>query len=205
RYIRYEFREEKRIKDRVEYFYIKACYLNFNRKVFRKTLNKYTIKKFYRIKEIIILEVFPLKYYLGKKQVKAYLSEYGRKFLFIIDIYFCEYKGKAFYIEKEQVEVYINSRIIVNIACFQKINPNYFRLIVLNLDYRFDFSAFWDPFNYKSSNKASSKVSSNNGLIIISFNLVSLISPNLPESSVTDKLLLICYPIVPEFSLKDKI
>ncbi|KAH8751488.1 hypothetical protein BGZ57DRAFT_774900, partial [Hyaloscypha finlandica] len=51
----------------VEYFYIKARYLDFDKKVFRETLSKYTIKKFYRVKEITILEVFPLKYYLGEK------------------------------------------------------------------------------------------------------------------------------------------
>ncbi|KAH8797030.1 hypothetical protein F5882DRAFT_375187 [Hyaloscypha sp. PMI_1271] len=76
--ITYEFGEEKRIKDKVEYFYIKARYLDFNGKVFRETS-----------------KVFPLKYYLGEKQVRAHLSEYGQKFLSIIDIYLYEYKGKG--------------------------------------------------------------------------------------------------------------
>jgi hypothetical protein len=90
-------------------------------------------------------------------------------------------------------------------------NPNYFRLTVLDLDYRFDFSASWDPLDYKSSNKASSKTSSNNSSIVISFNLVSPISPNQPEGSAVgqaetiNELLLIYCPIVLGFSLKDKI
>lgn len=76
------------------------------------------------------------------------------------------------------MEVRINSRIVVNAAYFRKMNSNYFRLIILNLDHRFDFSVSWDPLDYEFSNKASSKASSNNGSTIISFDLASLISPD---------------------------
>jgi hypothetical protein len=90
-------------------------------------------------------------------------------------------------------------------------NPNYFKLTVLDLDHRFNLSAYWDPLDYDSSNEASSEVSSNNSSISTSFDLVSPTSPNQPEGSVvgqaeiTDELLLIYYPIVLGFSLKDKI
>jgi hypothetical protein len=99
---------------------------------------------------------------------------------------------------------------MVDAAYFRKMNPNYFRPTVLNLDYRFDFSASWDPLDYESSNEASSKASSDNGSIAISFDLVSPISPDQPEGSIvgqaktTDELLLICYPTILGFSLKDK-
>jgi hypothetical protein len=59
RYIKYEFRERKEIKEGVEYFYIKARYLDFNRKVFGETSSKYTIKKFRRAKAINTLEYSP--------------------------------------------------------------------------------------------------------------------------------------------------
>jgi hypothetical protein len=98
---------------------------------------------------------------------------------------------------------------MVNAAYFRKMNPNYFRPTVLDLDHRFDLSA-WDPLDYESSDEASSEASSDDGSISTSFDLVSPTSPDQPEGSVvgqaetTDELLLICCPTVPGFSLKDK-
>ncbi|KAF4628400.1 hypothetical protein G7Y89_g9752 [Cudoniella acicularis] len=56
----YEFGEEKKTKDRVEYFYVKARYLDFDGKIFRETSSEYAIEKF------------------REKHVKAKLSEYGQ-------------------------------------------------------------------------------------------------------------------------------
>ena len=64
--MKYEFGEEKTTNGRVKYFYVKVYYLDFNKKVFRETLSKYTIKKFRRAKQITTLEIFPLKYYLSE-------------------------------------------------------------------------------------------------------------------------------------------
>ena len=120
--------EEKQTKDEVEYFHVKARYLDFDGKVFGETLSEHAIEKFRGAKEITALEVFPLKYHPGKKQVRAYLSKYGRKFLSMIDIHLCEYKAKAFYIEKGRVvETFIKSRVVVDIAYFREENPNYTR------------------------------------------------------------------------------
>ncbi|KAH6661627.1 hypothetical protein B0J14DRAFT_622151 [Halenospora varia] len=92
RCVKYKFGEEKTTKGGVEYFYIKACYLDFDRKKFR------------RAKRITALEVFPLKYHLGEKH----------KFLSIMDVHLCKYKGKAFYIKKEQVvKIYIKSQVMI--------------------------------------------------------------------------------------------
>jgi hypothetical protein len=96
------------------------------------------------------------------------------------------------------VEVRIDSRIMVDAAYFRKMNPNYFRPTVLDLD-------------HDSSNEASSEASSNDGSIATPFDLASETSPAEPEGSVVgqaetiDELLLIYCPIVPGFSLKDKI
>ncbi|KAH6690197.1 hypothetical protein BKA61DRAFT_447557, partial [Leptodontidium sp. MPI-SDFR-AT-0119] len=131
RYIRYEFKEKKIINSKIKYFYIKARYLDFNGKVFKETLSEYIIKKFYKAKQITTLEVFPLKYYPYKWQVKAYLTKYGRKFLSIIDVYFYEYKGKGFYIKKDRViKIPIESQVVVDAAYFREENPNYTRLSI---------------------------------------------------------------------------
>ena len=75
--------------------------MDFDRKVFSEILSEYTIKKFRRAKQITALEIFPLKYYLSKSQIRGYLTEYGQRFLSIIDIYLYKYKGKVFYIKKD--------------------------------------------------------------------------------------------------------
>jgi hypothetical protein len=78
--------------------------------MFSKTLSKYTIKKFYRAKQITTLKVFPLKYHLGEKDTRAYLTKYSQKFLSLIDVHPYKYKGKAFYIKKEQViKIFVKS------------------------------------------------------------------------------------------------
>jgi hypothetical protein len=121
-----QFREEKKIKDRVKYFHVKARYLDFDKKIFGETLSKHAIKKFRGAKQITTLKVFLLKYYLSEKHIKAKLSEYSRKFLFIIDIHLCKYKGKAFYIKRGQVvEIFVKSRVVVDAAYFREENPNY--------------------------------------------------------------------------------
>jgi len=72
--------------------------------------------------------VFPLKYHLGEKHIRAKLSEYSRKFLSIMDIYLCEYKGNAFYIERRRViEIFVKSQVVVDAAYFREENPNYTR------------------------------------------------------------------------------
>jgi hypothetical protein len=112
----------------VKYFYVKARYLDFNRKVLRETSSEYIIEKFYKVKQITTFKVFSFKYYSSESYVRAYLTECGRKFLSIIDAYYCEYEDKAFYIEKERVvEISIKSRVIVDPPYFREENPNYFR------------------------------------------------------------------------------
>jgi hypothetical protein len=63
RYIKYDFSEERKQIDGVKYFYIGYYYLDFNRKVFGEVLTILRIKKFYRIRRINSLGVFPLLYY----------------------------------------------------------------------------------------------------------------------------------------------
>jgi hypothetical protein len=118
-YVRYKFGEEKTMKGRVKYFHIKTYYLDFDGKVFGEALSKHAIEKFCGAKQITALKMFYLKYYLSEKHIRAYLTEYGQKFLSIIDIHLCEYKGKAFYIKRKKVvEIFIKSQVMVNTAYF---------------------------------------------------------------------------------------
>src|SRR5450432_3051885 len=120
--------------------------------------------------------------------------------------------GSAFYMrDGELVEVRIDCRIMVDAACFWKMNPNYFRpTVFIDLDHGYDLSAFLGLSWEVLSDEASSEASSDDASIATSFNLVSETPPDQPEGSVveqaetTDECLLICCPTVLGFSLKDK-
>jgi hypothetical protein len=93
--------------------------LDFNGKVFKETLSKHVIKKFRGTKHITALDVFLLEYHSSKKHIRTHLAKYGRIFLSIINIQLCKYKGKAFYIKREQVvKIFIKSQVVVDAAYF---------------------------------------------------------------------------------------
>jgi hypothetical protein len=83
RCVRYEFGEEKTTKGGVEYFHIKARYLDFDGKVFGEISSDHAVEKFRRAKQITALEAFPLKYHPGEKHLRAHLTECGR--IFVLD------------------------------------------------------------------------------------------------------------------------
>ncbi|KAH8586146.1 P-loop containing nucleoside triphosphate hydrolase protein, partial [Bisporella sp. PMI_857] len=148
-------------KGRVEYFYIKARYLDFNGKVFGEALSEHAIKKFRRAKQITALDIFPLSYYPGKKSVRAHLIECSRKFLSIMNIRLGEYKGKAFYIEKERVvEIFIKSRVVVDAAYFREKNPNYTRPSIKESDE----DSGWIIINLDEASDKSSSLAKANGI-----------------------------------------
>ncbi|KAH6711956.1 hypothetical protein BKA61DRAFT_677172 [Leptodontidium sp. MPI-SDFR-AT-0119] len=100
RCVKYEFGEEKTANGGIKYFHVKARYLDFDGKVFGGTSSEYVIEIFCGAKQITTLEIFPLKYHRNEREVRAQLTECGQKFLSLMDVYLCEYKGKGFYIEK---------------------------------------------------------------------------------------------------------
>jgi hypothetical protein len=83
RCVRYEFGEEKTTKGGVEYFHIKARYLDFDGKVFGEISSDHAVEKFRRAKQITALEAFPLKYHPGEKHLRAHSTECGR--IFVLD------------------------------------------------------------------------------------------------------------------------
>ena len=187
RCVRYEFGEEKTTKDRVKYFHIKARYLDFDGKVFGETSSEHAIEKFRGAKPITALEVFPLKYHPSEWHMRAHLTECGRKFLSMMDFHLREYKGKAFYIEKERViEINIKSRVVVDAAYFREENPNYTRPSIKESDEGLPVIDLADLAEKPSSPAESSK------------------SNGMDPSEVKGDDLLICSPTIPGFSLGDK-
>jgi hypothetical protein len=183
RCVRYEFGEEKTTKGGVEYFHVKARYLDFDGKVFGEASSEHTIEKFRGAKQITALEVFPLKYHPGEKHVRAHLTECGQKFLSMMDIHLCEYEGKAFYIAKERViEIFIKSRVVVDAAYFREENPNYARPSIKESEE----GSSWIFIDLDEVSEKSSSSAKGNGM---------------DPSEVKGDDLLICSPTVPGFSL----
>ncbi len=187
RCVKYEFGEEKTTKDGIKYFHVRARYFDFDGKVLGETSSDHAIESFRGAKQITALEVFPLRYHPGEKHVRAHLTKCGRKFLSMMDVHHCEYEGKAFYIEKERVvEIFIKSRVVVDVAYFREENPNYSRPSI------------------KESKKDLS------GWIVIDLDEVTekLTSPakgnGIDPSEVKGDDLLICSPTVPGFSLNNR-
>ena len=61
-------------------------------------------------------------------------------------IYYCQYQGTAFCKDKDgnRIKVFIKSRIIVNMAYFWQINPNYAKPQIDKLPGTLDFWAIID-------------------------------------------------------------
>jgi hypothetical protein len=64
---RYDFSEEKEIRQGVKYFELQCRYLDFDGKVFGEVMDRLPIEKFYGAKRIDALEAFPLVYHPSRE------------------------------------------------------------------------------------------------------------------------------------------
>ncbi|CZS92550.1 uncharacterized protein RAG0_03160 [Rhynchosporium agropyri] len=187
RCVKYEFREEKTANGGIKYFHVKARYFDFDGRVFREMSSEHAIEKFRGAKQITALEVFPLKFHPDEEHLRAHLTTYGRKFISMMGVHLCDYKGKRFYIEKDRVvEIPVESRVVVDAAYFREENPNYARPSI------------------KTSVKSSPA-----GWHVIGFDNPEEVSASAKDkgmdpSEVRGDDLLICSATVPAFSLGDR-
>jgi hypothetical protein len=115
-------------RNKIIYFYIEYGYLDYNGKVFGEVSTALRIGKFQDAKRINRLEAFPFEFYRRYREMRAYLLKYDQKFIFFIGVYHVQYCGNAVYIDKgDYIEVPVDSRIIVDVAYFRKVNPSYVR------------------------------------------------------------------------------
>ena len=121
RCIRFESSEAKTTPDGVDHFHIKGKYLELDwKKVFGKAPIETAILGFRGSRSINSLEAFPLQYHETEKSIRETLIRCGRKFCSsLIGTQHRQYKGKAFQMKKNKpVEIFVNSRIMVNAALF---------------------------------------------------------------------------------------
>jgi hypothetical protein len=184
RCVRFEFGEERITKEGLEFYHVKAHYLDFDGKMFGKTSSEHAIAKFRGVKQITTLEIFPVKFHAD---ARAHFTECGRKFLSMMNIHLCQYEGKAFYVERgESVEIFVKSRVVVDPAYFREENPNYIRPSIKESDADSSVWIFMDLDEVTEKSSSSGK------------------GRGMDPSEVKGDDLLICSPIVPGFSLGNR-
>ncbi|KAL8626238.1 hypothetical protein Q9189_008078 [Teloschistes chrysophthalmus] len=125
---RYDSGKERTTTTGITYFHVECRLLDFNGQVFGEVSTALGIGKFPGAKRIDRLEAFPLEFHAHQQEIREYFVRCGRQFASFMGQYHVQYRGNAFYIEKgEYVEVPVDSRIMVDVAYFRKINPNYTR------------------------------------------------------------------------------
>ncbi|KFZ15463.1 hypothetical protein V501_02714 [Pseudogymnoascus sp. VKM F-4519 (FW-2642)] len=188
RCIRFESGDAKTSTNGVDYFHIKGKYLEFDGKVLGKAPIETAILGFRGSRSINSLEAFPLQYHETEKNIRETLVKCGRKFCFsLIGKQHRQYRGKAFQMKKNKpVEIFINSRIMVDAASFQEINANYTRPSIFKSSDSIDL---WLIVDAASSNQIDE----------------SATKSSMDLDALTDEDLLICSPTVLGFSLNDKL
>ncbi|KAH6667467.1 hypothetical protein B0J14DRAFT_444099, partial [Halenospora varia] len=145
------------------------------------------IPKFRGTRRINTLEAFPLQYHADVKGVRADLFPYGQKFMPVMGSHHRYCRGKAFVMYGEQVEVAVDSRIMVDAAFFRKMNPGH-SMPTIDLDLAFSHN-IWEEMHVISD--ASSETSSAKS------HLIDL-------ARLTEEDFIVCCPTVPGFSFSDK-
>jgi hypothetical protein len=126
RCVRYESGEEARTESGSKYWRMECRYLDFDGSDFGEAATELRIPKFRGVRQIDSLAAFPIEYHPNATAVKADLFECGRKFVRWMGTHHRYYKGQAFFMHKgKPVGVSVDSRIMIDAAFFQNMNPNY--------------------------------------------------------------------------------
>jgi hypothetical protein len=141
---RYDSGKQKKTNSGYPYFHVECRYLDFNGQVFGEVSTALGIRTFQGAKPIDRLEAYPLEFHRNQEEMREYFVRSGRHFASLMGQHHVQYRGNAFYLEKgDYVEVPVDSRIMVDVAYFRKVNPNYARPQVNELARSSSSDGFW--------------------------------------------------------------
>jgi len=141
---RYDCGKQKKTNSGVSYFHVECRYLDFNGQVFGEVSTALRIRTFQGAKPIDRLEAYPLEFHRHQEEMREYFARCGRQFAFLMGQHHVQYRGNVFYLEKgDYIEVPVDSRIMIDIAYFRKVNPNYARPQVNELARSSSSDGFW--------------------------------------------------------------
>jgi hypothetical protein len=191
RCVKYDFNEEKETLEGEKYRSLDCRYLDFDGEKLGEAETKLKIPKFHGTKRINALQAFPLQYHSDINKAKANLIQCGRKFVSLRGPNHRHCHGRAFYIYKDKVvQKSINSRVMIDAAFFQELNPNNSRQRVTEpIGTDWDSAGEWQ-LSHDSSGGSPRQQVRGNGMEAV---------------ELTEDELLICCPTVPGFSFGDKL
>lgn len=154
----YDVDEEQKTSNKLKYYKMKCRYLNYDDQVFKKASINLIIVKFREKKRISTLNAFSLRYHSNEQEMKVELVECDRKFVFMLEAYHRHYRDTTFYMKDEElVKIFVNNRVMLDVAFFRKMNFNYIRsqsyeLIKKKMNNNKYFNAFLESFNKRTLN-----------------------------------------------------
>jgi len=155
---RYESGKERTTEKGIRYFHVVCRYLNYDG-LFGETSALLGISAFKGAKRIDKLEAFPLEFHPHPEEIKEYMVKCGETFVNLMGQHHVQYRGNAFYVAGgDYVEVPVDSRIMVDVSYFRKVDPNYARPAINELARAGRSRSDFD-FHFPSDN--SDKVKSN--------------------------------------------
>ncbi len=77
-------------------FELQCHYFDYNGRTFGEVTTFLYIPRFYEVKKIASLNIFPLQYHESKTEVMRNLIERGRRFTTLMESHHCNYKGLAY-------------------------------------------------------------------------------------------------------------
>jgi hypothetical protein len=188
----FDYGEEKTRKNETKYYGMTCHYLDFDGDVFGEATVELAIPKFRGAVRIGSLKSFPLCYHPDQNAIKVDLISCGKKFVSLMGSHHRHCHGAAFTLDNDGnvVKLAVNSRIMVDAAFFRKINPNYSRPRVSEVeDTKSENYGYFDLFEIISDAPISRQIK----------------NTDLDPTEMGDRDLLICCPTAPGFSLEDKI
>ncbi|PGH19285.1 hypothetical protein AJ80_04038 [Polytolypa hystricis UAMH7299] len=129
RSLMYDFGENKKTKQGVEYFELTGRYFDFDGEVFGEVEGKVSILGFHGAVPISKLAVFPLHHHPKREAMEEHLRNCGRRFIKLTAKHHCHYQGVAFFEGKDGIRKQtVDGRIMVDASRFREVNPGYPKL-----------------------------------------------------------------------------
>lgn len=111
---------------RGEWYCIEGKYMEYDGKGFGYGDFEVDIESFKGPRKITSLATYPLKYHKDPDAIKKSIMERGQRFVEMEGMQYKFHKGLAFMKKKKQVlKININGRVMIDPACFRRVNANY--------------------------------------------------------------------------------
>lgn len=111
---------------RGEWYCVEGKYMEYDGKNFGLGDFEVDVEAFKGPRKITSLATYPLRYHATPDTVKQQIIERGKHFVSLEGMQYRFHKGLAFHKKRKNViRISVNGRVMIDPACFRRINPNY--------------------------------------------------------------------------------